>query len=173
HEYVAGKVFAMVGGSPTDSEIAPNVITALGPQLRKRGCKVYTSDLRVAIPHLDIYTYPDVTVVCGERQFDGKDGGLLNPTVLIEVLSPATERYDRGMKFGRYQRLASLREYVLIAQAYPFIERLSRLENDLWSRDFADDLGTAIALPSIDCALSLADVYAEVTFDEANGNPVG
>ena len=172
HEYVAGEVFAMVGGSPTHSEIAANVIVALSPQLRKRGCKVYTSDLRIAIQHLDIYTYPDVTIVCGERQFDGSVG-LLNPTVVIEVLSPATERYDRGKKFMRYQRLVSLREYVLIAQAYPFIERFSRLDNGLWSRDFADDLGSAIALPSIDCALSLAEVYAEVTFDEASGDPVG
>lgn len=168
HEYVAGEVFAMVGGSPNHSEISGNTITTLNMQLRKRGCKVYTSDLRVAIQRLDVYTYPDVTVVCGERQFDG-NGGLLNPTVLIEVLSPATERYDRGKKFMRYQRLASLREYVLISQAYPFIERLSRLENGQWSRDFADDLSSTIALPSIDCALSLAEVYAEVTFDETNG----
>ncbi len=172
HEYVAGEVFAMVGGSSIHSEISANVIIALGPQLRKRGCKVYTSDLRVAIQRLDIYTYPDVTVVCGERQFDG-NGGLLNPTVLIEVLSPATERYDRGRKFMHYQRLASLREYVLISQAYPFIERFSRLENGQWSRDFADDLDAAIALPSVACALSLAEVYAEVVFDGTSDNPVG
>ncbi len=127
HEYVAGEIFAMVGGSSTHSEISGNTITTLNLQLRGRGCKVYTSDLRVSIQRLNIYTYPDVTVVCGERQFDG-NGGLLNPAVLIEVLSPATERYDRGKKFMRYQRLASLREYVLISQAYPFIERFSRPE---------------------------------------------
>ena len=173
HEYVAGQIFAMVGGSPTHSEISANLIIALGPQLRQRGCKVYTSDLRVTIAHLDIYTYPDVMVVCGERQLDPRGGGLLNPTVVIEVLSPATERYDRGKKFMRYQRLSSLREYVLIAQDYPSIERFARLENGQWSWEFADDLSASIALPSIACSLSLAEVYAEVAFDEASDNTLG
>jgi Uma2 family endonuclease len=167
HEYVAGEVWAMVGGSPQHSEIAANTIVALGTQLRQRPCKVYTSDLRVAIRTMDVYTYPDVTVVCGEPQFDGDGDGLLNPTVLIEVLSPATESYDRRRKFLRYQRIQSLREYVLIAQDAPFIERFSRQPDGQWLWSATENLDESIALLSIDCTLALADVYAKIVFDGA------
>jgi Uma2 family endonuclease len=167
HEYVAGEVFAMVGGSLAHSQISVNTSTALNVQLQAKPCIVNSSDLRVAIRQLDIYTYPDVSVVCGEPQFAERGSGLLNPTVIIEVLSPATERYDRGQKFLRYQRLTSLHDYVLIAQSGPLIERFSRDERGRWFWEGTDDLDTSIALPSIECALPLAEVYAKVVFGAA------
>jgi Uma2 family endonuclease len=108
HEYIAGEVRAMAGGSPQHSEIAASTISALVSQLRPRPCKVYTGDLRVAIRAANVYTYPDVTVVCGEPQFDGDGDGLLNPTLIVEVHAPATAVYDSVRKFQRYRQLPSL-----------------------------------------------------------------
>jgi Uma2 family endonuclease len=167
HEYVAGEVWAMVGGSPQHSEIAANTIASLHSQLRQRPCRIYTSDLRVAIRAMDVYTYPDVTVVCGEPQFDGDGDALFNPTVIIEVLSPATESYDRGRKFLRYQRIATFQEYVLIRQDTPWIERYTRHAGGQWLWTAAESLDESVALLSIECMLSLADVYAKVAFDGA------
>lgn len=122
---------------------------------------------------MDVYTYPDVTVVYGEPQFDGAGDGLLNPTVSVEVLSPATESYDRGREFLRYQRIPSFREYVPIAQDGPLIERFSRQPDGQWLWSANDSLDDAIALPSIDCTLALADIYAKIVFDTAASGGTG
>lgn len=167
HEYVAGQVFAMVGGSPTHGLISVNASTTLNIQLRAKPCLVYSSDVRIAIRQADSYMYPDVSVVCGEPQFDGNNGGVINPTVVIEVLSPTTANYDQGQKFMRYQRLASLRNYILIAQDTPFIQCFSCDERGLWVWSGAEGLESTLALPSIECELALADVYAKVDFGQA------
>ena len=167
HEYLAGKIYALGDSSPVHSELSANVIAALGTQLRGRGCKVYTGDLRIAIQQLDIYTYPDVSVVCGVPQFSEHQAALINPTVIVEVLSPSTAEYDQGQKLLRYQQLASLRSYILVAQTAPFIWCLSRDEGGRWIWSGAEGLASSLALPSVDCDLSLAEIYGEVTFGEA------
>jgi Uma2 family endonuclease len=165
HEYIAGEMVAMVGGSPKHSQIAVNTSTTLNMQLRARPCIVYSSDLRVAIRTMDVYTYPDVTVVCGEPRFDSDGDGLLNPMVIVEVLSPGTEGYDRGRKFLRYQRIQSFREYVLISQDSPVVERFARQPDGQWLWSATENLDESVALLSIDCTLALADVYAKVVFE--------
>ena len=168
YEYIAGRVFAMVGGSFAHGQIGINTSTTLDNQLAAKPCIVQGSDFRIAIPRLDMYTYPDVFVVCGEPQFERRNGGLLNPLVLIEVLSPSTADYDQGQKFLRSQQISSLREYVLIAQDKPFIRCFSRDERGLWVWSAADGLDASLALPSIDCVLALASVYKKVSFGEVS-----
>lgn len=169
HEYVAGRVYAMVGGTGPHSEIAANTIMTLGVQLRQRPCKVYTSDLRIAIRQADIYAYPDLSVVCGEPQFTARGMALLNPTVIFEILSPSTAAYDQGLKFLRYQQIASLRDYVLVEQHTPFVRAFSRDEQGRWVWSAAEGMEATLALPSIDCQLPLVEVYAKVDFAEAAG----
>lgn len=130
-EYLAGEVLAMAGASEAHNLIVANVITELRTQLKKRLCKVYPGDLRVKVSQTGLYTYPDMTVVCGESQFDDQHT-LLNPTLIVEVLSPDTADYDRGGKFTHYRKLPSLQEYVLIAQDTPHIEHYVRQNGNQW-----------------------------------------
>ena len=168
HEYVAGRVFAIVGGSPTHGLITVNASTTLNMQLRAKPCLVYSSDVRIAIRQSDSYMYPDTSVICGEPQFDGRNGSVLNPIAIVEVLSPSTAEYDQGQKFMRYQQITSLREYVLIAQDKLFIQCFSRDERGLWVWSAAEGLESSLALPSIECAVSLADVYNKVVFGKVS-----
>ena len=116
-EYFRGEVFAMVGASEKHNLIVANLITTLNMQLKGKPCRVYPSDMRLKIEKSKLYTYPDVMVLCGERQFvDEKNDTLLNPEVIIEVLSDSTESYDRGVKFEHYRTAPSLKEYILISQ---------------------------------------------------------
>ncbi len=130
HEFYNGEIFAITDASENHNVVAGNTFAALHSQLRQRPCKLYPGDMRVHIPATGLYTYPDVTVVCGTPQFDDKEfDTLLNPTVIIEVLSPSTEKYDRGKKFEHYRSIPSLREYVLIAQDEMRVQ-LYTLRND-------------------------------------------
>jgi Uma2 family endonuclease len=123
--------------------------------------------MRVKVQASRLYTYPDISVACGEPQFaDDEFDTLLNPTVIIEVLSPTTESYDRGKKFQHYRRLPSLQEYVLISQESPHIERFLRQPNEEWVLTDADGLEASVELSSIDCVLALADVYRKVNFND-------
>ena len=164
HEYVAGRVFAMVGGSFEHGKIGINTSTALNNRLAAKPCIVQGGDFRIAIPRLDIYAYPDVSVVCGEPRFDQRSGGLLNPVVLVEVLSPSTAEYDQGQKFLRYQQIESLRDYVLIAQDRPFVRAFLRDERGRWIWSAVEGLDATLTLPSIECALPVAEIYAKVVF---------
>lgn len=171
HEYYAGEVFAMSGASRRHNLIITNTIISLGSQLAARPCEVYPSDMRVKVSTLK-YTYPDVSVVCGDPLFmDGTFDTLLNPTVIIEVLSDSTEDYDRGKKFKHYMGIASLREYVLIAQDEARIDHYVRQAQGDWLLSVATDPMAAVYLPSIECALALTDVYRKITFadDSADG----
>jgi Uma2 family endonuclease len=162
-EYVDSKVRAMSGASEEHNLIAVNVVAALHAQLRTGPCKVYPSDMRVKVSATGSYVYPDVTVVCGGAQFeDDKFDTLLNPTVIVEILSPSTEGYDRGKKFAHYRKLASLMEYVVIAQDAHHVEHYVRRPDDRWMLSEIDGEDGVIELPSVDCRLSLADVYEKV-----------
>jgi Uma2 family endonuclease len=165
HEFLDGEVYAMSAASEAHNLITTSTIAALYSQLRGRPCKTYPSDMRVRTPATRPYVYPDITVVCGEAQFDDDQRDiLLNPTLVIEVLSPHTERYDRGKKFQHYRELESLQEYVLIAQDSPHIERFVRQEDGLWQFSEATGLEAALELSSIGCTLALVEVYEQITF---------
>lgn len=163
-EYYDGEVFAMSGGTRNHSLIATNVSTSLNLALRGSGCLVFNSDLRVHIPEAGLYTYPDVSVVCGEERFlDDEQDTLVNPVLVVEVLSPSTERYDRGQKFAFYRALGSLREYVLVAQDRPSVEVFRKNDEGRW--ELYEAQGGAVALASVGCTLRLEDLYAGVSFD--------
>lgn len=169
HEYLDGHVYAMTGASRAHNLICSYTITSLINQLRGRPCEVYPSDMRIKVQATGLYTYPDVTLVCDQPQFaDNEFDSLLNPVLVIEVLSPSTERYDRGKKFQHYRQLAPLQAYVLIAQDGPRIERFMRQENDAWVLTDASDLDADLELTSIGCTLALAEVYEKVTFEAEN-----
>jgi Uma2 family endonuclease len=162
-EYLTGRVFAMAGASERHNLVVANLIMELGRQLKGRPCRVYPSDMRLRVPATGLYTYPDVTVVCGTPQLEDEHlDTLLNPTMLIEVLSPATEQWDRGRKSEHYRRIDSLREYLLIRQDEPGIERYRRLDEREWILSEATDIEETIRLEAIDCVLALRDVYDRV-----------
>jgi Uma2 family endonuclease len=164
-EYFAGEIFAMAGASERHNLIAGNVFAILHAQFRGRPCRVYMSDMRVKVSPTGLYTYPDVVALCGEPQFDDEQKDtLLNPTVVIEVLSSSTEAYDRGGKFGHYRKIASLEEYVLIAQEEPHIEHYVRQPRNHWLLSEASGLQDTIQLSSVNCTLTLSDVYEKVEF---------
>jgi Uma2 family endonuclease len=172
-EYVNGEVFAMSGASPRHVLIVTNVVAELRQQLKQRPCTVYSTDLRVKVRPTGLYTYPDVIVVCGQPQFDDEQHDtLLNPTVLVEVLSESTKDYDRGGKFEHYRTLTSLTEYVLIAQDKYHVEHFVRQPDSRWLLAETNRLDDTIHLPSIACDLALTEVYDKVdTLGSAEGPP--
>lgn len=164
NEYFDGEMFAMSGGSRAHSRLSVNVTALLNGILAGRPCEVFNSDMRVKVEATDLYTYPDVSVVCGEpRLEDAHQDTLLNPLLIVEVLSPSTERYDRGTKFHHYRQISSLMEYVLVSQDEARIERFQRLPDGEWSLRVASGLDAELSLSSIDVTLKLADVYHKVT----------
>jgi Uma2 family endonuclease len=166
HEYFRGEIFAMTGASREHNLIAQNTSRHLGNQLDDRQCEVYQSDMRVRIPTTGLFTYPDVVVVCGIPKFEDDElDTLLNPTILIEVLSSSTEKYDRGTKALYYRSIPSLQEYVLIAQDNVQVEHYRRQEGQWGIADF-NSLDSQLTLMSIGCSLNLSDIYKKVTFKE-------
>ena len=165
HEYLHGEIFAMYGASRRHNRISWNIVAALAPLLRDGGCEGFVSDMRVRIPATEIYTYPDVVVVCGEAQIEEEEGleTLLNPTLIVEVLSPSTEDYDRGRKFGYYRTIPSLQLYLLVSQDRVHVERFERQPNGLWVLYETDDLQTRLDLNAADASLALEDIYYRVS----------
>ena len=164
-EYYAGEIFAMAGGSPRHSRIKTNVLTQLNLRLQNQPCTPYDSDLRIRVPETNLYTYPDASVICGDLEFDDEQNDtVLNPTLIVEVLSPSTEAYDRGMKFDQYRRLESLREYVLVSQDAPRIERFLRNDDGTWNLAVVNGLEESVNLLSIGVTLPLAEVFLKVDF---------
>jgi Uma2 family endonuclease len=162
-EYFAGEVFAMVGASKRHNLIAANIIRVLGNQLLERACNVYPSDMRVKVSATGKYTYPDVVVACEPELFDDAENDtLLNPVVIIEVLSASTEAYDRGKKFEQYQQIASLTEYILVAQEPYRIEQYVRQSDKEWRYSEYHDAGDVIKIGFIGCEIALNDAYIKV-----------
>ncbi|MDT5060788.1 MAG: hypothetical protein QOH63_1247 [Acidobacteriota bacterium] len=159
-EYLDGVMYAMAGGSERHNLIAANIIISVGLQLRNRPCRVYPSDLKVRIPNSTRFFYPDVSVVCGDTKFaDDERDVILNPVLIVAVLSDSTAAYDRGKKFLSYQEIESLQEYLLIAQDEFLVEHFVRQDDDSWLYTKANNLEEIITLPSIECELALRDVY--------------
>jgi Uma2 family endonuclease len=164
-EYFNGEVWAMAGVSREHSLIVGNVGREIGNQFKGRRCEVHTSDLRVQVSETGLYTYPDLVAVCGEPEFEDEElDTLLNPTVVIEVLSESTEAYDRGAKFAHYRQLATLQEYVLIAQDRCLVEHYMRQEDGSWVLRAYDDPQAVLELLAIGCVLPLAEIYGRVEF---------
>jgi Uma2 family endonuclease len=163
-EYIDGYVLAMSGASRAHNVIAGNTSATLNVQLADAPCEVYSSDMRVKVSETGDYTYPDVVVACGEIAFeDAELDTLLTPTVIVEVLSPSTEGYDRGIKFERYRRIASLQEYVMVARDRLLVEQYRR-DGDGWHYTAYDAPEQTLRLLSIACTLPLKDIYRKVRF---------
>lgn len=163
-EYIDGVMVAMSGAKFQHIQIVGNMTISLGSQLKKRRCSVLPNEMKARLPDSSKFYYPDIIVVCGEPQFhDDRTDTLLNPTLIIEVLSDSTEAFDRGRKFQDYQRIESLREYVLVAQNKFVIEQFVRQLPDAWRYSAVTGLESSITLPSIECTLALADVYDKIS----------
>jgi Uma2 family endonuclease len=163
HEFVNGEMIAMSGGSHAHSTIAANLARELGNRLRAkdRPCIVMSSDQRVTVDETGLYTYPDLTVVCGQPRSTQKSRtSVTNPIVLVEILSKETEAYDRGAKFAHYRRIPSLQAYVLVSQAPRHIEVFQRMTDGRWVLNEA--LAGAIEIPGLDVAIELDEVYRYV-----------
>jgi Uncharacterized protein conserved in cyanobacteria len=165
-EYLDGQIYAMAGASPGHNTIAVNTTVELGSQLKGRPCQVFGSDMKVRIPDGQLYSYPDLSVVCGQPRYHDEHGDvLLNPKVIIEILSPSTEDYDREEKFDRYARIETFTDYVLVSQLTPRIEHFSRAHDGKWVRTVSTGIYAELPLASINCVLRLKDVYHRVEFD--------
>jgi Uma2 family endonuclease len=163
-EFFDGEMFAMTGGSLRHSQLIGNVNTEVRQALRGMPCIVYVTEARVRATRSS-YMYPDVAVVCGKPEVAGDQNDiLLNPTVIVEVLSPSTEAHDRGLKFLRYRRMESLREYVLVSQDAPRVEVFRRQEDGRWLMTEHSGLERVCRLESLDCAIPLAGIYERVEF---------
>jgi Uma2 family endonuclease len=168
HEYFDGDVFAMTPAPSEHNLIGANVSCELSGALRTKPCRVYGGNQRVKVAATGLYTYPDVTVVCGGPEFDDDSRTtVLNPVVIVEVLSESTEAYDRGVKFAHYLRLDSLREYVLIASHRRRIERFTRQPGaQEWFYASCGEPDGSLTLPSVGCVLTMAEVYLNVDLPE-------
>jgi Uma2 family endonuclease len=167
-EYFDGEVFAMAGGTRAHSLIATNLLREVSSRLKTSDCVAYNTDLRVKVEATGLLTYPDVSVVCGAQRFlDEEEDTLLNPTVVIEVISDSTEAYDRGKKFENYRQIPTCREYLLVSQKEPRIEQFIRQPNGEWALKEAAGLDAEIKLPSLGIVLPLREVFAKVQFAPA------
>jgi Uma2 family endonuclease len=158
HEYFAGEIYAMAGGTPEHAALAVAVSAALFDQLAGSDCRVFSSDLRVRVLATGLATYPDVTVVCGDLEHDPENPATItNPTLVVEVLSPSTESYDRGEKLEHYRQIPSLRECVLVAHDRWRIEAWRRDAGGSWSQSIAE--AGALDLTSVGCRLEVEALY--------------
>ncbi len=166
-EFYAGEMFAMSGASPAHNFIKDNLIVALGNALRGSGCRTLSSDQRVRVSPTGLYTYPDILILCGPGEYATEDDHtLLNPKVVIEVLSDSTRGYDRGAKARQYKRIPSLEEYVLVEQDEPVIDRFVRLPDGGWLETTVEGVDAEFAFATVAVRVRLADVYAGVTFPD-------
>lgn len=170
-EYFDGEMFAMTGGSPMHSLTKANVIRALGNALHRRGssCRTFDSDLRVRVPKTGLRTYPDASVICGPLTYDEEDDAkqtITNPTLIVEVLSPSTESYDRGTKFSHYQSIPALQQFVLVSLESAQVETFLRMDDGTWQYARVSGAEEAVALSSIDVAIPLGEIYQGVEFTE-------
>ncbi len=175
HEYLDGLVYAMAGSSPEHSTICVNISEIITRQLRGTICRPFSSDMKTrCIPvtpwtkrKRGLFAYPDLIVVCGDPIYhDEQRDVLMNPKLIVEVLSPSTEAYDRDEKFRRYQELESFTDYLLIAQDRPCVEHFVKQPHGQWTRSLATDLKGSLFISSINCRIPLSEVYEWVSFSE-------
>ena len=164
-EYLNGEIFAMTGASRGHNLVSGNIFGEIRQQLKGSSCEAYLGDMRVRVTFNGLYTYSDVVVVCQEPMFEDEQvDTLLNPAVLVEVLSKSTERYDRIAKTTYYRTLDSLTEHLLVAQEEVRLEQYVKQENGEWQVFYYSSLDNVVELRSIGCSLALRDVYDKVAF---------
>ncbi|MDB5307502.1 MAG: uncharacterized protein JWO38_1704 [Gemmataceae bacterium] len=167
-EFFNGEMFAMAGATYDHNRIKDNLASVLNSRLAGGPCFALTSDMKVKVSKTGLYAYPDIVILCGEPQFgDGSRDTILNPAVVIEVLSPSTEKYDRGAKFRQYQKLESLNEYVLVSQDEPICERFVRQPDDSWMLTSATGLAAELCFGTVPVRVALAAIYEGVVFPDA------
>ncbi len=168
HEFLDGNVYAMAGESPSHSTICFNLYGITHNQLRGKQCRGFSPNMKVATNEKGLYSYPDLAIVCGKPIFhDEKSDVLMNPTVIFEVLSPSTENYDRGEKFLRYTNfIETLEDYILISQNKPLVEHYVKQKNGGWKKNEIEGLDAVLRLDSIECEISLANLYDLLVFPE-------
>jgi Uma2 family endonuclease len=167
YEYWQGEVFAMSGASPAHVQIQINLITLLRTQLRGRPCRLFSSDMRLKVPSLPPYRYPDLSALCGAPSFELIGGleVLTNPTLIVEILSPTTEAFDRGDKFTHYKSIPSFCEYLLIAQHRPHVGHYIKHSAEVWSYQECNELSASLHVPALECTLVLTELYQDVPFE--------
>jgi Uma2 family endonuclease len=164
-EFFDGEMFAMAGGTPQHSLIATNLAAEFQHRLKNHACTGYNTDLRIKVEATGLLTYPDLSVICGPLQFaDGTDDTVVNPTVLVEVLSNSTEAYDRGRKFEHYRQILTLQEYLLVSQTEARIEQFMRQADGRWLMNEAAGTEKKLELPSLKITIALSEIFAKVNF---------
>lgn len=167
NEYFDGEIFEMAGASREHNQIASNIIRVLGNQLLEKPCSVFSSDMKVKMEEIGKYSYPDIVVVCEKEEFeDEKNDVLLNPLVIIEILSDSTEAYDRGEKFAHYQILDSFAEYILISQYFCRVEKFTRQDNETWIYSKYQTAEHVVKIEAVNCELPVFEIYRKVNFDK-------
>ncbi len=165
-EYYNGEIFTMAGGTPEHNQISLNISSELKFALKRKGYKVYMADVKLWIPQKNSFNYPDIMVIQGKPElYTASKDVILNPLIVMEVLSDSTAAYDRGKKFEQYRSLESLQEYVLIAQDKPHIEYFRKTAPHEWLFTEIDDLKAQLSLQSIDTRLNVADIYDDIAFE--------
>ena len=160
HEYVYGSIIAMTGGTINHAALIAQVIAQLAGAVRGSGCRAFSSELRIRVDGQELILYPDATIVCGNARADVQDqNAVLNPVLIVEVTSPSTEKYDRGKKYGYYQRVPTLREYVVVSHAERLVEVYRRTDNGTWALGDKAANG-ALRLASINSPLNVDELYA-------------
>jgi Uma2 family endonuclease len=165
HELINGKIFTMAGASLNHNQIVANVLSEIHFFLKRKPCRVFPSDLRVAVASVNSFMYPDVTIVCDKPELlDEKFDTILNPSVVIEVLSPSTESHDRGTKFFNYQQIPSLKEYILVSSTAIHIHVITKKDDGLWKFETITDISASLSINTISQQILLSDVYLDVNF---------
>jgi Uma2 family endonuclease len=165
-EFYEGEIFAMAGGTPNHNRLTGNVYTALRSALRGKSCEPFMADVRLLIKRRQLYTYPDVMVICGSLQYaPGRNDTVTNPALIVEVLSPSTEAYDRGKKFEFYRTIDSLQEYILVDQGRMYVERHRPLGLGRWEMTAFEASDDVLALASVGIELTLANIYEGVELE--------
>ncbi len=166
HEFVDGIIYAMSGASRHHVRITCNLISSLNVQFKQRECSVYANDLRIKVNKTD-YVYPDVVAICGVEQFEDEQfDTLLNPNVIIEVLSKSTQNYDRNRKMMLYQNISTVQDYVLIAQDEYRVEHYQRKTQNQWLLTLLTDFKQVLQLNSVNAEILLIDIYDKIVFND-------
>lgn len=168
HEYYRGEIFAMSGASLPHNDIFSNLFVDIGHQLKGKNCKPYGSDLRIHIPKNTLYTYPDISIICGGTDLsDATFDTATNPSVIIELLSKTTRNYDKGEKFTLYRDIDSLKEYILVDTEKVYVEKHIRNTDNSWQLTDYRSLENSFTIDTVQLTLSLKDIYVGVKFDDA------
>ncbi len=167
-EFWGGTVWSMSGASAQHDRVVTNLLVEIGSRIRAKGCNVFSPDMRVNVPRYPPYRYPDLAALCGVAEFEQLGGidMLLNPQLIVEVLSESTEAFDRGDKFSYYKSIESFSEYLLVAQHRPHVSHFVKHGDGFWVNFEYNDLDEAVELRSVPCSLPMSAIYREVTFPE-------